>query len=193
MRLTRVNTAISEAFSPFVLSGLLITLIAITTDPTWGTPVAISLIFIVGVPLALSIWMHQSGRTTDRFIQIRKQRTPFYLGTLLSLLIGAISLNFVDTSHEVPLALNLSILTLVIVTLVNLRLKVSIHALTSALFAVVAPLYVPLPHPVGYTLGICIWALTVNSRYYLKRHSGLELVTGTIFGLTLAAAYLALR
>ncbi|WP_237189250.1 hypothetical protein [Rothia nasimurium] len=193
MSLTRLNTIITEAFSPFTLAGILITLIAITTDPTWGTPVAISLTFIVALPLALTLWMARTGRTTDHYINIRKQRTPFYAGTLLSLITGAIALNFVNTSHEVPLALNLSIATLIIVTIVNLKLKVSIHALVGALFATVAPLYLPLPHPLGYTLGIIIWALTVNSRRYLKRHNGLELTTGTIFGLMLAATYLTLR
>lgn len=192
LHLTRLNTAISELFSPFVLSGLLITLIAITTDPTWGTPVAISLTFIVGIPLALSIWMHRTGRTTDRFIQIRKQRTPFYAGTLLSLLTGAITLNFVDTSYEVPLALNLAIATLILVMLVNFKLKVSIHALMATLFALVFPLYTPLP-AIGYAAGLSIWAATLYSRHHLKRHSILELITGSIFGLTLAVAYLSLR
>ena len=192
LHLTRLNTAISELLSPFVLSGLLITLIAITTDPTWGTPVAISLTFIVGIPLALSIWMHRTGRTTDRFIQIRKQRTPFYAGTLLSLLTGAITLNFVDTSYEVPLALNLAIATLIIVMLVNLKLKVSIHALMATLFALVFPLYTPLP-AASYIAGAGIWAATLYSRHYLKRHSILELITGTIFGAILAATYLLMR
>lgn len=192
MRLHRLNTAISEAFSPFVLSGVLISLIAIRTDPTWGTPVAISLFFIVGVPLALSIWMHRTGRTTDRFIQIRKQRTPFYAGTLFSLLTGAVALNFVDTSREVPLALNLSIAMLIVVMAVNLKLKVSVHALAAALFALVFPLYTNTP-ALFFPVGVAIWASTIYSRHYLNRHSILELVTGTVFGATLAAIYLALR
>lgn len=184
---------ITEVFSPFSLSGILITLIAITTDPTWGTPVAVSLIFIVGIPLLLSLWMAHSGRTTDRYIKVRKQRTPFYAGTLLSLITGAVSLNFINTSSEVPLALNLSIAMLAIVMVVNLKIKVSIHALVSALFAVVAPLYVPLPHILGWALGALIWAAATNSRRYLKRHTLSELAMGTAFGLILAATYLALR
>lgn len=187
-----IANAISEAFSPFVLSGLLVTLIAISTDSTWGTPVAISLVFIVAIPLALSIWLHRTGRTTDRFIQVRKQRTPFYLATLASFIIGAVSLNFIDTSHEVPLAINLSTATLVLVIAVNLKLKVSIHALVSALFAVVFPFYFFTPF-VGHVLGMGIWAATVWSRYTLKRHSAPELVTGTLFGIVLALIYLSLR
>lgn len=187
-----IANAVSEVFSPFVLSGLLVTMIAISTDSTWGVPVAIDLIFIVAIPLAISIWLHRTGRTTDRFIQLRKQRTPFYLATLASFIIGAISLNFIDTSHEVPLAINLSTAMLVLVIAVNLKLKVSIHALVSALFAIVSPFYFPSLFA-GYILGVGIWATTVWSRYTLKRHSAPELVTGTLFGIVLALIYLSLR
>lgn len=175
-----------------MLSGLLVTIIAISTDPSWGLPVAVSLIFIVAIPLALSIWLHRTGRTTDRFIQVRKQRTPFYLATLLSFIIGAVSLNIIETSHEVPLAINLSTAMLIVVILVNLKLKVSIHALVSALFAIVFPFYF-INTASGFVIGAGIWACTVWSRYTLKRHSAPELVTGTLFGIVLAFIYLSMR
>ena len=76
LSLDRVNTVLTEIFSPFVLSGLLLAIIAIATDPTWVAPVALSLLFIVAIPLALSLWMHRTGRVGDRFIQDRAQRTP---------------------------------------------------------------------------------------------------------------------
>lgn len=187
--LTRLSTAISEVFSPFVLSGLLITLIAISTDPSWGIPVAVSLFFFVGIPLVLSLWMHRTGRITDRFIEVRKQRTPFYLGTLLSYLIGAVSLNVMQTSHEVKLALNLSVAMLIAVLIVNLKIKVSVHALVAALFCVVFPLYTPIP-ALSYLAGAMVWGLTVWARFHLKRHSFVELTLGSVFGVLLAVVYL---
>lgn len=187
-----VANAVSEVFSPFVLSGLLVTIIAISTDSSWGTPVAISLVFIVGIPLGLSIWLHRSGRTTDRFIQVRRQRTPFYVATLLSFVVGAVSLNLVETSREVPLALNLSTAMLALIAVVNLKVKVSVHALVSALFAVVFPFYFVSAFA-GAVLGALVWASTVWSRFVLKRHSVPELVLGTLFGVVLGVIYLWLR
>ena len=178
--LEKASKAATEIFSPFVLSGLLLAIIAIATDPTWVAPVALSLLFIVAIPLNLSLWMHRTGRVGDRFIQDRAQRTPFYAGTLLSFTAGAISLNFVDTS------------SLIVIALVNLTIKASMHALVAALFALVFPLYTPLP-ALGYMVGAGVWASTAYSRYYLHKHTVPELALGTLLGVTLAAAYLGLR
>lgn len=190
--LEKASKAATEIFSPFVLSGLLLAIIAIATDPTWVVPVALSLLFIVAIPLALSLWMHRTGRVGDRFIQDRAQRTPFYAGTLLSFTAGALALNFVDTSSQVPLALNLSVAMLLVVALVNLKIKASMHALVAALFALVFPLYIPLP-TLGYAVGAGVWASTVYSRYYLRKHTVPELALGTLFGVALAAVFLGLR
>lgn len=132
--------------------------------------------------------MHRSGRTTDRFIAVRQQRTTFYLATLTSLLIGAVTINLIPTRHEVRLALNLSVGTVVVVLIVNLLIKVSIHAMISALAALTAPLF--LPHPgLLYTLGALIWATTVWSRYYNRRHTITGLILGTVFGVGLALLF----
>ncbi len=94
-----------------MLSGLLLVQIALATDPTWAALAAICLIFIVGIPFALSWWMHATGRTSDRYIQDRRQRTPFYAGTFASYLVGAILLNIISTSSQVCLALSLSLIS----------------------------------------------------------------------------------
>lgn len=82
----KLSQVLTELFSPFVLSGLLLVQIALATDPTWAAPAAICLIFIVGIPFALSWWMHATGRTSDRYIQDRRQRTSFYAATFASYL-----------------------------------------------------------------------------------------------------------
>lgn len=184
-----IASAVSEVFSPFVLSGLLVTTIAVATAPNWGLPVAISLIFIVGFPLFLSLWLHRTGRVTDRFMRVRKQRTPFYIATLVSFVVGAVALNVIDTSREVPLAINLSVAMLLVVTVVNLKFKVSMHALVAALFALVFPFYF-WGMPWGFVLGFGVWISTVWSRVVLKRHSVPEVVVGTLFGVVLGFIYL---
>lgn len=136
--------------------------------------------------------MHRTGRTSDRYIQGRSQRTPFYAGTLASYLTGAVSLHLVGTSHQVLLALHLSIAAIVVVAVVNLRIKVSVHALVAALFALAFPLYVPWGS-CGVVAGGAVWAATACSRYALRKHIPLELTLGTAGGATLTWAYLALR
>lgn len=188
----KLSQVLTELFSPFVLSGLLLVQIALATDTTWAAPAAICLIFIVGIPFALSWWMHATGRTSDRYIQDRRQRTPFYAATFASYLAGAVLLNIISTSSQVRLALNLSLISLVVVALVNLKIKVSVHALVAALFALVAPLYAPLP-ALGYALGALVWAATVWARWNLRKHTLGELALGTVFGALLALAYLTMR
>lgn len=185
-------TAVTEVFSPFFLVGFLLALIAVATDPTWVAPVAICLVFLVVIPQGLSIYMHRTGSTTDRFIQVRQQRTRFYVISLVSMLVGAVALNFVDTTHEVRLMVNLAIGTVVAVILINLKIKISIHAFMAALTALVAPLYLPV-QPLMFGAGAAMWAATVWSRYTLKRHSGPELVLGTLGGCLVAALFVWLR
>lgn len=188
----KLSNLVSEVFSPFVLAGLLITLIAVKTDSDWGLPVLVCLTFIVGIPQALSIYMHRANLVTDRFIQVQKQRTPFFIGSLISMLLGVIVLNLVRTSSDVVLALNLAVFSLIAVIGINLKIKISLHAFVAALFAVVAPVYLGVS-ALAVSLGCLVWALTVWSRYYLKRHSGFELVLGTVGGVIIAGLYLWLR
>lgn len=188
----KLLSLVSEVFSPFVLAGLLITLIAVVTDSAWALPVLICLTFIVGIPQALSIYMHRANLTTDRFIQVRKQRTPFFIGSLISMLVGVVILNLVGTSRDVVIALNLAVLSLIAVIGINLKIKISLHAFVAALFAIVAPVYLG-TSVFSVVLGGVIWALTVWSRYYLKRHSGFELILGTIGGVIVAGLHLWLR
>ena len=188
----KIANVFSEVFSPFILTGLLTTVIAVQTDRTPLSSVIIPLVFIALIPQGISIYLHRSSRTTDRFIAVRKQRTPFYIATLASVLIGAVCVNFIDTSHEVKSILNLALGTVVAVTVVNLRIKVSIHALICAVFAVLIPFYSPMPW-LFFILCLFIGAATVWSRRALNRHSTPELVLGTVFGVLIAVLYLIIR
>lgn len=182
---------ISEIFSPFILTGILTTVIACATDSRPLLPASLALIFITLIPQGLSIYLHRSKKTTDRFIAVRQQRTPFYLATLASIALGAISVNFAETTHEVRTVLNLALATIVAVLVINLRIKISIHALIGIAFAILLPLY--LPHPVlMYPACLLMWALTTWSRKALNRHSTPELALGTIFGVLLSGIYILL-
>lgn len=108
------------------------------------------------------------------------------------MLVGVVVLNLVGTSHDVVIALNLAVLSLIAVIGINLKIKISLHAFVAALFAIVAPVYLG-ASVFSVVLGGVIWTLTVWSRYYLKRHSGFELILGTIGGVIVAGLHLWLR
>lgn len=112
--------------------------------------------------------------------------------TLGSLTAGAIAINLIPTSGDVKLSLNLAVATVVVALVINLWIKVSIHALMSALVAVVVPFYLPAP-AIFWVLGALVWGATVWARYYNRRHTVAELVLGTVLGLSVAILFLALR
>lgn len=187
----KIASIVSEVFSPFILTGILTTTIALATDSRPLIPALVTLVCITLIPQGLSIYLHRSQKTTDRFIMVRQQRTPFYLATLVSIALGALLLNFfISTTTEVQAILNIALATVCIVALINLKIKISIHALISCTFALVMPLYLPAPSVILLPLFIAMWTLTVWSRRALNRHSTPELVLGTIAGVLVSGIYL---
>lgn len=187
---SKIASITSEVFSPFILTGILTTTIALATDPKPFIPALVTLTCITLIPQGLSIYLHRSRKTTDRFIMVRQQRTPFYLATMVSVGVGALLLNFfIPTTVEVQAILNIALATVCIVALINLKVKISIHALISCTFALMMPHYLPAPL-VTFPLFIAMWALTVWSRKVLNRHSDSELVLGTIAGVVVSEVYL---
>lgn len=185
----KLASLLAEIFSPFILCGILISTIAVTTDPHPLPAICVALGFLVFVPQALSIRLARSGKTTDRFVQVREQRTQLYVMTLVSVVIGCLLLNLLPTSRDVQLIMNTAAATLVVAMLLNFIIKVSIHALMAALFGIVLPVYLG-GATLCFVVGALIWAVTVWARLHNKRHSALELVLGTLVGGIVALFYL---
>lgn len=185
----KLASLLAEIFSPFILCGILISTIALATDPHPLPAICVALGFLVFVPQALSIRLAKSGKTTDRFVQVREQRTQLYVMTLVSVVIGCLLLNLLPTSRDVQLIMNTAAATLVVAMLLNFIIKVSIHALMAALFGIVLPVYLG-GATLYFVVGALIWAVTVWARLHNKRHSALELVLGTLVGGIIALFYL---
>lgn len=185
----KLASLLAEIFSPFILCGILISIIALATDPHPLPAICVALGFLVFVPQALSIRLARSGKTTDRFVQVREQRTQLYVMTLVSVVIGCLLLNLLPTSRDVQLIMNTAAATLVVAMLLNFIIKVSIHALMAALFGIVLPVYLG-GATLYFVVGALIWAVTVWARLHNKRHSALELVLGTLVGGIVALFYL---
>lgn len=185
----KLASLIAEIFSPFILCGVLISVIAVTTDSHPLAAIFVALGFVVLVPQVLSIRLVRSGKTTDRFVQVREQRMQLYVMTLASVVIGCLLLNLLPTSHDVQLIMNTAAATLVVAMLLNFIIKVSIHALMATLFGIVLPVYLG-GAAFYFVSGAIIWGMTVWARLHNKRHSALELVLGTLVGGIVALFYL---
>ncbi|GAA1748409.1 hypothetical protein HF984_02390 [Rothia terrae] len=185
----KLASLLAEIFSPFILCGILISTIALATDPHPLPAIGVALGFLVLVPQVLSVRLYKSGKTTDRFVQVREQRTQLYVMTLVSVVIGCLLLNLLPTSRDVQLIMNTAAATLVVAMLLNFIIKVSIHALMAALFGIVLPVYLG-GATLYFVVGALIWAVTVWARLHNKRHSALELVLGTLVGGIVALFYL---
>lgn len=178
----------TELFSPFVLATLLFVVVAFTTSPSPWLALAVPMIFIVAIPLALSLWLTRSGKVTDRFIVQRQQRHWFYLASLCSAAIGVLLVSVLPVGSVMKLSIWTILVILILISGVNYVIKVSVHALVAAFFAL------SLPYLAGSWLWLLatvpIWALVTWSRVTLGKHTVREVALGTAAGGVSAAVYL---
>lgn len=185
---SRLALIATEVMNPFALVAVVVTWVCWLTDPSWGSTAAVAIVFLAGVPLLASLVMTRLGAVTDRYIRHRGQRHLFYGLSLVSMLSGALLVNVMDSSSEARWMVNLAVTTLVAVMVINTWFKISIHALISALAAVVVP--AGLPHP-GLIVGsLAAWALVSWSRVRLSRHTLSEVVWGSALGAFVGFAFL---
>lgn len=181
---------ISEVLSPFVVVAGVLVLIAVLTDPHPLRSSVLAVGLISGVPLLLSLAMTRRGAVTDRFIIHRRQRHLFYALAMVSMISGAVLLQVIPAGLHIRTASLLAVGTLVLVMIINLGIKISIHALIAALAAVVVPAH--LPGPGVLILVVLGWSAVSWARVHAQRHSLLDVVLGTILGAAAGIAYLLL-
>lgn len=180
LKLSTLAHVATEVFSPFILVAGILAWVAWLTDPEWILPAGIAVLFISLIPMGISLAMAKVGATTDKFIRHRTQRHLFYALTLASVLAGAALIWVVPSSPETRWMATLSVGTILVVMLINTRIKISIHALIAAVFAVVVP--AGQFQPALLILGIGVWAAASWSRVYLRRHTLTEVILGSLLG-----------
>lgn len=182
--------SLTEILSPFTVVAVLLTVVALLTDPHWVRSAVITVVPIAVVPQAISIYMTQRGMASDKFIRHRHQRHLFYALTLGSVLLGSALVFVVPTSTELQVIASLSIGTLLAVMAINTRIKISIHALISAVAAVVLPSM--LQSWAVLAVAVLAWASVTWSRVYLDRHHVTDVVLGSVLGGLVGVLFLAL-
>lgn len=179
----KTATAIAEILSPFVLVGALLAIVAFRFEDRPALMVGGLLFFLVLVPQALSLWMAYTKRVTDKFVVRREQRHLLYGISAGSFLAGLAFTWIGQASWEVKFSSAYALGILIVVALINLRLKISVHALSASFVALCAPVVLGYPWVVIalVPMALCVpWA-----RVHHRRHSVVE--AGSGFGLGLLA------
>lgn len=182
-RANTVATLITEVLSPFVLVGSLLAIVALRFEDRPLLMAGGVIFFLVLIPQVLALWLAHTRRTTDKYIVRREQRHVFYGLSASSFLVGIAFTWIAQASGQLRFASAYALAILVVVALINLRLKISVHALAASFTALCAPVVL------GYPLAAIVLlpaAMSVPwARVYQGRHSAVEAVSG--FGLGLIA------
>ena len=176
---------VSVLAHPFVLIPLLVGYVTARSLPTGQAAMVVGIV-VAGAILPM-LWIIsrrvRSGAWTNYDVSVREQRTGMYPAALAIAGVTVLVLAWARSPRPVLLGAVGSLLLIVASSLVNLRLKVSLHVGFAA-FAAVAVL----PDRT-LSAGLGLVALAVAwSRLELGRHSVAEVVGGALLGVAVGMA-----
>ncbi|MGP9490446.1 phosphatase PAP2 family protein [Glutamicibacter sp. 287] len=159
-----------------------VTLVLLSTPlryPGLAWPPTLLATFFAGlVPWAALIWMRLRGRVTDVHVTERHQRWPILLVTLISILGGIGVLLAIAAPSQIIVEVLFMLAGLLIVGVVNLVWKLSIHAALTT-FAV---LHCLLDLPAGAQIAVAVIALVGWARIRAGHHTPTQVLAGTLTG-----------
>lgn len=179
----RVATVISEIGGPSPL--LLVGLLEVGLPTGAVLPTLISVFTMAVVPYAATIWLARAGKVDGRFVSDRRQRMPILLATLGVVIAGAVTVALLRAPSSLVWLSVAAVAALMIVTVITLRWKISIHATVAAFFA---GLQIALFGPIG-VISMVIPLLVVWARNRLRAHTAGQLIAGLALGAVLALSY----
>jgi hypothetical protein len=145
-----------------------------------GLAVLLTLFVSVIVPIALLLFGGaRSGRWSDADISVRTERTRFYPIAISISLLGVATLWLMRAPAFVLRGALVTLALLFVSAIVNLRIKLSLHAL----FAFYCTVILFRLHPGFGASALTLALLVFWSRLYLKRHDLAEMVTGVVIGI----------
>ncbi len=179
----RVATVISEIGGPSPL--LLVGLLEVGLPTGAVLPTLISVFTMAVAPYGATIWLARAGKVDGRFVADRSQRMPILLATLVVVIAGAVAVVLLQAPSSLVRLSVAAVAALMIVMVITLRWKISIHATIAAFFA---GLQVALFGPIGL-IAMLIPLLVVWARYRLRAHTAGQLIAGLALGAALALSY----
>jgi membrane-associated phospholipid phosphatase len=179
----------SEIFAPAVLLSALLLAVSLSADgPAGLLPGAAAVLFVTGLPLAAVLLLVRAGVLSDHHVSNRRQRAPVLAGTLVSIAAGSAVLPALGADRDLVLAVLSSVAGLIIVMVVNLAWKLSVHAAVSVFFCAGILVIAGLP-----ALPVLVLPLLVGwSRVVLKAHTRAQDLAGYLVGAGIGVLFWAL-
>lgn len=155
-------------------------IIALRLANRTGVALSLTLLATVILPMGLLLFRgFQSGRWSDPDVSIHAERVRFYPRAIS---ISAVAVIVLLLSHAPRFALRgatMTLFLLIMASLINFRIKLSLHALFAFYSAVILFVVNPFVGAVAFALALLVFW----SRLYLKRHDLLETLVGAFLGL----------
>jgi hypothetical protein len=133
------------------------------------------------LPIALLLFGGvRSGHWSDADISVRTERKRFYTMAVPLSAIGAFALWLMRVPHSVLRGALVTVALFVLAAITNLRIKLSLHALFAFFCSIILFRISPAFGGVAFALSLGLfWA-----RLYLRRHNVVEMLSGTLLGLS---------
>ncbi len=170
---------ISQLCSPPVMALTAVVLTAVTLAlPRIWMWVGVYLILGMVIPLGYVVWLVRRGKVTDLDLQLREQRNGPFIVTIAGVSAAWLVMRLGGAPEAFTLMAGASVIQSLLIYLITLRWKISVHTSTAAgmtvlLWSVAGRTAVPL----ALTLPFIAW-----SRVKLRRHTPLQTLAGTALG-----------
>ena len=187
-----INVArfLSPAFSPVTISLPFLLLVALAIHASNGFVLAIITLCFLSIGPAIYIGVGVAlGQLSDVDVSVRSQRTGPYLFSSGSCVIGFVVLTLAHAPRGMQTILLLNAISSIILMLITLRWKISMHASSlAAVITMLNMLYGRILLPAFILLILVSW-----SRVVLKRHTIAQVTAGSLFGMALTWTLVTLR
>jgi len=142
-------------------------------------------ITIAVLPYLSTVWMARAGKVSGRFVSDRRQRLPILLATIVVVVLGLVIALWMNAPPSLTVFALMAVIALLVVTIVTLAWKISIHATIAVFFA---GLQIVLYGPIG-VVAVVIPAAVAWARLELRAHTVAQLCAGGALGAVLAVVY----
>ncbi len=185
MTKTRVARLTSNILNPFLVSSLVIMLIAAQASDTWlealkwtVIPILLSILPV----LVIVLYLVRKGTLESIFINARKERNCIYFLATGCTIVSAITLYMLGAPPVLMAVFIAGLASVIVFTLINLLWKISVHtAFVAASVTVLIMLF-----GTAASLSALLVPLTGWARIELKRHSFAQVVTGAALAAVIA-------
>lgn len=173
---------------PPILSAFMFALLNLTEGDAVSQVIwtVITLLTASVIPIVVVQYYSVKSGNTDGDVYNKEDRAKPLICGVLSYILGIVLLYAADAPHITTVMMISYAISTVLLTLISTRWKMSIHATGVTGPAISLSLTYP---PWGYIVFILV-PIVAWSRYVRRKHTPLQLIGGTIYGLVLTSAVL---